>query len=317
MVLSGTTLALLALRYSPVHGLTEEKYKQMEAHLLAVTREGGPNAALSELETLLEGSEEVLQSCHRLVHAIGHEAYETYGITRALEHSDEACGAGYTHGVIEAYIEEVGYTKTRLAELCEQYPVGKNRDNCFHGVGHGLMYYHGNNLPEALATCNELGTHRDRLRCTEGTFMENFESDEVFHPSDFVNKEDIFDACRTQKLAYQKGACYFYAPLYFLNSHPRQYETMFKLCGSAEPDFLPTCIKGAASRVTKDTIRRIHYVEWLCSKQTGQEKACASGIGSYHFTQFGDEAKTRSMCDSLRPDYQSACLSALPTASGL
>ena len=143
--------------------------------------------------------------------------------------------------------------------------------------------------------------------------MENFASDEENHPSDYLNPEDPFTICRAQDKPYQKDTCYFYAPTYYLSVHSGAYEAVFLWCQHAEEGFVRTCIKGAASRVTKDNSRRISYVAHVCrALPRSYRGACAAGIGSYHYTQFADVQKTRALCEGLYVDLRDACKSVLP-----
>lgn len=319
LIVSVTTgvAVVLVLHLTPAGALSTADYNQLESHFSELVRTQDPGVALQELDEQSKLHESVLRSCHQLVHAIGHEAYEKYGdVAVALSFRNEVCGAGYVHGVIETYIETVGYSKTRLADMCNSYTIGPDRANCYHGAGHGLMYYSGNDVPVSLAACDSLPQVNDRLRCSEGVFMENFESDEIFHPSEFVDGENSFGICRAQSKSYQKGTCYFYAPHYYLRTHPSQYQTMFEKCITAEPAFVSTCIKGTASRVAKENTKRISYLDWMCSKQKNNEMSCAEGLGSYHYTQYGDAEKTRDFCSALRPAYHSACTKTLKGTPG-
>jgi hypothetical protein len=304
-------VAFFIYQNSPVEPLSPEAYKELEARLIALVESEDPRAALHALQAEIDRSESVLRSCHGLVHEIGHEAYEKYGdVAKAFSYRDEICGAGYIHGVIESYMDEKGFEESELSSICTSY-VGEDRDNCFHGVGHGLMFYTRNDVPASITSCHALADIKARMRCAEGVFMENFESDDVFHLSEYVDDHDLFSICRSQKEIYQKGACYFYAPLYYLNQHERDYADMFALCREAEAPYISTCIKGTASRVTKENIERPSLIFSYCMKQRGYEGACVEGIGSYFYTHYGDKTKVKELCSQVAKDYISACTSTL------
>lgn len=299
---------IYAVRTLPAEELTPGAYERLRTEVVARTLDTDPRATLDWLMRKAERDERVLRSCHALVHEIGHTAYEKYGdVAEALTYRDEVCGSGYIHGIIESYIEEVGYTDGVLEALCEKSTDATDRANCFHGAGHGLMYYTGNSLPESLAACDSLKNTSDQLRCAEGVFMENFGSDAIFHPSEYVDTVDTNAICRAQMGSIHKGACYFYAPLYYLNLHSRAYDEAFALCENVEPGYQRTCVKGTASRVTKENIFRISYAEAICARQGDMRFSCAEGIGSYHFTHYSDKEKTRALCASLRPEFRDSC----------
>lgn len=303
---------LYAVRSFPSEELTPEAYERLRQEVVARTRDTDPRTTLDWLTRKASRDERVLRSCHALVHEIGHTAYEKYGdVARALTYRDEICGSGYIHGVIESYIDEVGYEDGVLEALCEKSIDPADRANCFHGAGHGLMYYTGNSLPESLAACDSLSRAADRLRCAEGVFMENFGSDAIYHPSEYVDAADQHAICRAQRGPGHKGPCYFYAPLYYLNQHSRAYDDAFSLCADAEAEYQSTCVKGTASRVTKENIFRISYAENLCAKQGEFRRACAEGIGSYHYTHYSSPEKTRLMCESLRTEFREPCMRTL------
>lgn len=301
------SVAFYLYRNSPVEPLSPEAYKELEARLVALVEEEDPRVALNTLQAEIDRSESVLRSCHGLVHEIGHEAYEKYGdIAKAFSYRDEICGAGYIHGVIESYMDEKGFEESELSTICSSYE-GEDRDNCFHGVGHGLMFYTRNDVPTSVSSCHALTDTKARIRCAEGVFMENFESDDVFHLSEYADTENLFGICREQKEIYQKGACYFYAPIFYLNEHERKYPDMFALCREAETPYITTCISGTASRVTKENIQRPSLVFSYCMKQKGYEGACVEGMGSYYYTHFGDPKKVEELCTQVAKDYISAC----------
>lgn len=297
----------------PSKSLSAEEYEKTKTGLLSTVQNESPREALVELEKLSEENEAVLQLCHPLVHEIGHGAYAKYAdVGAALSYQNDVCGSGYIHGVIESYIDEHGYSADALAKLCSTYGVGAVRDNCYHGVGHGLMFYLGNNVPSSVAACDALQDQKARLRCSEGVFMENFASDEVNHPSEYLNRDDIFYICRAQTKPYQKDTCYFYAPTYYLTLHPGAYNAAFDWCKGAEDWFIGTCIKGTSSRVTKENSKRISYAAHECLKLPAEfQNKCAAGIGSYHFTQYANADKTRAMCNKLYPPLINACLSTI------
>ena len=83
----------------------------------------------------METSSDVNEFCHGLTHNIGHDAYDKYGFSAAMQQGDDTCGSGYFHGVIEKhFVNDAAVLKT-FKTICKP-----NDGRCFHGIGHGLMF---------------------------------------------------------------------------------------------------------------------------------------------------------------------------------
>ncbi|MEX0650256.1 MAG: hypothetical protein WD200_04590 [Candidatus Andersenbacteria bacterium] len=311
------TLAVAVLGWyfypSQPQKLDREEYKTVKDSLVAIVISEDPRVALEKLSQLTEKRSAVSGSCHALVHEIGHASYDRYqDVGEALYYRDEICGSGYLHGVIEGHMRTVPDVNAALRTVCSPYTDRFLRGSCYHGVGHGLMYYSNDNLPESLDRCQTYSHASDRVSCAEGVFMENFNTDQKLHPSAYLNEEDPFSLCRTQALDSHKGVCYFYAPLYYLNAHPGKYKQVFDWCQTAEESFTDACIKGASSRITKENMQNIALAERLCGGLVDEyQGSCAAGIGSYHLTHYGDRERTRQMCLTLRQEFQPVCLKAI------
>ncbi len=284
--------------------------QQARATLVLHVEQQNPEVAMSELKNDMQENKAVARSCHSLVHEIGEAAYKKYhDVAKALSYKNEMCGSGYFHGVIETYIGSTANLQDALQGICDGYTDVFDRANCYHGLGHGLMFVSNNNLPRALAQCDNYPDSKARIQCAEGVFMENFNTDLDDHPSAYLNQNDSMSICKTPLLDYQKATCYFYAPLFYLTVHPSQYPEAFAWCKTAEENFRDSCIKGVASRATKENIKGISYVENLClSLAAADQSACAEGIGSYYTTEYANRKLTRQMCLTLHEPLQEACL---------
>lgn len=132
---------------------------------------------------------------HHAMHAVGREAYRrTRDPHQTLVYlPPEAHGGqarfhydGYQHGVAEAFFAAQGGEKTTVAlgrELCSlsfdapsppTLPRGAEfaAENCFHAIGHALMFAHGNSVALALGGCDTLPQGWQRSQCYYGVFME-------------------------------------------------------------------------------------------------------------------------------------------------
>jgi hypothetical protein len=188
--------------------------EQNTKELLAIIDTQNPRAALLELANRMKTNPVVFRYCHGIAHEIGHKGYSKYGnFTKALQYQNSICSDGYLHGVIEQHFSRITNTAKILSEMktiCAE--TGKEIGRCYHGVGHGVMYYTENDLPKAIAICNSYTTNkRAKGNCLEGVFMENFLSDEVNHPSKYVDSRNPFTPCPSEPNSL-KPFCYFYAP---------------------------------------------------------------------------------------------------------
>ena len=149
----------------------------------------------------METDEALLRSCHPLVHDIGHAAYEKYGdVAEAMKYQNEVCNSGYLHGIIERRFEESDDILADVNSMCDPYRRGSYLGwQCYHGLGHGVMFYTSNDLPRSLEMCDALERDFDRSNCANGVFMENFSADQKLHVSDYLKESDPFYPCAEQE----------------------------------------------------------------------------------------------------------------------
>lgn len=286
---------------------TAEYYKNLNA-LIAIVNDQNPHLALQELAKRMTTNETVFQNCHVIVHAIGRAAYKKYGdFDTALQYQDTTCSDGYLHGVIEAKFASLGSAQAAIAELKSTCAKYHGTDRCWHGTGHGVMFFTANDLPKALSICNTYARSRARGRCYEGVFMENFLSDPDAHPTNYVDAHDPFKPCIAQAGAY-KPYCYFYVPIYYLGLHGNDYSAAIKWCEGAEKDYTDSCTRGVGSLAMKFNIDKPKYVESICMKANPDDvSSCIDGMVSYYLTFTGNLSKTAALCPQLEPAHQKTC----------
>jgi hypothetical protein len=152
--------------------------------------------ALRLLDRYQQTDGEMRNVCHPVVHAIGRETFRIHQtVPRSFELCDGSCHSGCYHGVIERFIGGAtgGHVsqedmKRRAANVCPGEPDSYLHLQCVHGVGHGVLFFSGYRLDDALAVCDSLKTPRDQRSCYGGVFMENlgaasYEKRDV-HPTD-------------------------------------------------------------------------------------------------------------------------------------
>lgn len=285
----------------------QKRIETISQQLAKTVIEKDPAAALAEMHIVVASDEAILAQCHSIGHSIGNTAMKKYkDVSTALRYSDEFCGSGYIHGVIETAIGNSTNLYDDLLTLCP-----KDSGNCLHGVGHGLMYYTENDIPKSLHYCDTFPAKREQLFCAEGVFMEHFNTDILSHTTHYLKSDDTTFPCTLQKEQY-KGPCYFYSPDYYLQLHPTDYKGAFAVCNSVETKFIPTCINGNASRMMKRNLLEPKLVERQCMLlQKEYQNFCIDGMVSYYVVNYYSLAKGRDLCSQLEDSNKTQCLNSV------
>jgi len=305
---------LLVIRSQNSNQLSEKDYERIRDGLVTIVKIQNPKLALNKLRGLISDNA-VANSCHGLAHEIGHASYKKYlSLDKALEFNDEICGSGYIHGAVEERMDNVSNIYSELTKVC----APQNQGICFHGVGHGFMYYTNNNLPKSLQLCDLLSQDYGRINCYDGVFMENFEGDHFLHPSTYLRKSDPLYPCRDQKDAY-KDSCYFYAPRFYLQINNGDYVNALSWCANAESGYKLTCIKGVGSGSMKQNLNDPKYVEKIClnAKSNTELNYCIDGMVSYYITNFYSLNAGKNMCGLLSKSNQQSCFASVKKRQNL
>ena len=268
-----------------------------------------PRKALELLWTAAQSDDRLLRSCHYLVHEIGHRAYQKYGsFPEAMQYQNEMCNSGYMHGVIEIHFENAESITRELRTVCNSYPlISFERWECVHGVGHGVMYFTLNNLPESLSLCEKYTTEFEQQTCANGVFMENFAVDGDVHISEYVRDTDLFYPCSDQTERY-KTDCYGYAPIYYLSLYPNEYQDALEWCGGAEPEYVHACVFGVGSQMMKENVSDPLHVEEMCEKDARYRANCIAGMTTLYVNHYGEIAPAEDLCPRLREENRTVCM---------
>ncbi len=288
--------------------------------LLQTVAEHDPGYALGLLKKLMLVNPKIAEECHPLVHEIGHAAYKKYNdFGKAISYHNEICISGYMHGVIEAAFVDAKSAFEAAKSFCAPYPPGKFLSwNCYHGIGHALMYYTGNNAPRSLSLCDAYAGPFARTSCVNGVFMENFNADTVLHPSEFLDSTDPTRLCRTLNESKQAD-CYLYAAQYYLRNSGQDFQKSFAWCGSVPPPFIQSCIAGIGGEAMKMHIDHPSYVEEICDKTDTKEHQsfCIDGMIGLYLYHTGSLSDTKKLCESLLTANQETCRSAVRNRESL
>ena len=299
--------------------LSIEEYSKVKEEFWGLMNTHDPKFVLTELRERVKIDNTLLRSCHALVHDIGHKAYEKYGdFGESMKYQDEICNSGYLHGIIETHFSKSANVFTAMKTVCSSYPLGKYISwECFHGVGHGLMYYTSNDLPKSLESCDRYESFFARLSCTNGVFMENFNTDQKFHHSKFLKESDPFYPCQEQASRHKRD-CYLYAPTYYLSLHKNDYVGALKWCEDAEFLYKSTCAQGVGSQAIKENINTPKLVEEICmSNKSAQVHSCINGMIGLFINHYGSLEPARKLCEQLEPSNRGTCYLSIQSNSEL
>lgn len=243
----------------------------------------GPKAALAQLQTTLQTDRSVQIDCHRIAHQMGSAALSRFKdrVAPAFIAGNPICASGYYHGIIERAF--LGQPTARLAtvarQLCSDPQIAAQRFlayQCIHGLGHGLMIYTGYDLPGSLKTCDDLRTGFDRVSCSGGVFMENFNSSYGV-TSKYVRMSDPIYPCNAVAERH-KLYCYLLVTANILRVTGGNLEATADACRRSERNWVSTCFESfgrdASGIAGKDAGRAIAS----CRLADAHEGDCLYGV---------------------------------------
>jgi cytochrome c553 len=248
-----------------------------------LTFKEGPKAALAQLQVTLQTNRAVQVDCHRIAHQMGSAALARFKdrVAPAFIAGNPICASGYYHGIIERAF--LGQPNARLAtvarQLCSDPQINAQRFlayQCIHGLGHGLMIYTGYDLPGSLKTCDELQTGFDRVSCTGGVFMENFNSSYGV-TSKYLRPNDPIYPCDAVAERH-KLYCYLLVTANILRVTGGNLTATARACLRSERDWVSTCYESFGRDVSgiagKDAGRAIAS----CRLAAAHEGDCIYGV---------------------------------------
>lgn len=288
-------------------GLIMPPTSPTEILLSDLVRDQDPPAAFAKLRQLMAGSAAIADDCHMLTHTIGNAAFAKYGsFEAAIKYNDDLCGSGYVHALIINSFSEVPDPTTMINTICA------GRDGyCYHGIGHGTMFFTQNDVPRSLALCATLDTSEHQARCSEGVFMQNFESTKMqMYPTPYFYPDDSLKVCR--ETPNFKTACYIYAGEYFA----QQWKTnpqLFSLCSGSEKGYVNECVSGIGDYLMAVNLANPQKALSVCDNapDTTTTAACVDGLVSYYLVNYNSIAQTQTFCNTLSGDDNTTCNASL------
>jgi mono/diheme cytochrome c family protein len=277
-----------------------------------LTFAAGPKVALAKLQRTLQTNRPVQLDCHRIAHRMGSAALSRFDdhVAPAFIAGSPICASGYYHGIIERAF--LGQPTARLGalarELCADPQIDARRFlayQCIHGLGHGLMIYTGYDLPASLKTCDELRTGFDRVSCSGGVFMENFNSSYGV-TSKYLRASDPIYPCDAVAERH-KLYCYLLVTANILRVTGGDLQRTADACLRSERDWVSTCYESfgrdASGMAGKDASRAIAS----CRLARSHEGDCIYGVAREIVNADAAAARGARFCARTDRRYRTRC----------
>jgi hypothetical protein len=278
---------------------TLAKYEQ-----LVVT--SGVRETLKVFQDEINTNSRLENSCHSIVHSIGQKAYEVLkSVPDALLFQDTVCNSGYTHGVLESYFNSIDEITSDIEKVCSNTNNDFQAWQCYHGIGHGFMFFTNNELNLSLDYCGQLNS-KDAEACANGVLMENFGGDENIHTSEFTDISNPNNPCAELDDSFSDD-CYVYAPTYYLSQNVDDYRGAIQWCEKSQEAFKDSCVRGVGSQFFKDFVDQPEKINSFCKYLSDENRIyCYEGASSFIIFYFGEFEKALTRCNEFR-EYQDLC----------
>jgi hypothetical protein len=288
--------------------LTASEFQAESTKLSDLMQNSGMDAVFSYVENAITNNPSFAKSCHPVLHKLGNMAYKHYGsYAAAIQYQNEICNSGYTHGVLEAYLSTTPDIDQALKTACNPTVESFHEWQCFHGLGHGIMFVTLDDVQKSIDRCNTaLPSAFSRAACINGVFMQHFIV--VDHQGNVpkTNPTSLND-CASQQPAY-KNDCYSYAPTAYLTVSDGEYMSALKWCNGAEPAYVAGCISGVGSETMKENINKVETVKKVCEEADKTfVSACISGAVIMHIFFHGSSSSAQQLCENQFKDHYGIC----------
>lgn len=243
----------------------------------------GPKPALDRLQAMIGSNTAVAANCHRIAHRMGSAALARFKdkVAPAFVAGQATCASGYYHGIIERAF--LGQPTDKLAvvarQLCSDPQISDQQFlyyQCNHGLGHGLMIYTGYDLPGALKTCDNMRTGFDRVSCSGGVFMENFNSSYGV-TSKYLRKSDPIYPCNSVAERH-KLYCYLLVTANLLRVNNYDQAKTADGCRRSEKPWIRTCFESFGRDVSGIAGKSVGKALASCRLAKQYEGDCLYGV---------------------------------------
>lgn len=319
-----------------------------------VMKHGGLEAGFTYARSMQEQLDYALN--HFVMHEIGREAYhDLHGnVIAALELQKKHSNPeqfdyeldGYRHGLFEAFFADRGTTDSRLAaEICpdsigvhRSKPVGvyayppapierveNDQDQCFHAVGHGIMYANNNDIKLSLSQCDKMPEDWQQQWCYYGAFMQYTYTDWPGYESELERHTKIPEGLTMTQLCdelpeRQQNACARLAGRGYIDKETRNtkehVQKVFDQCLAVKKQYQESCIVETAGSFmpeafAKDPVQALSMCTDVLSDFKSQ-RACTYGVVSGYKQGAGKFAYKNmdNICDLVDAKFNDVCVRA-------
>jgi len=264
------TAALVQCLGTPRESELECWRQRME---VLVTQNPTNAQAFSDADSAYKTSPYVQSNCHQIAHIIGRSAGKKYGgdVKKAYQDGNDFCSSGYYHGVLEAAltITDKATILSKLNDICSGVKAEGiyklKHFNCVHGLGHGLMQLHDNELFTALGSCDTLTDSWERQSCLGGVFMENIMNEfNPGHETKYLKADDLLYPCDAVE-NYYKEPCYLIQTAHMLKATGQNFAKTFELCGSVAQPYDATCYQSLGRDASGNSVSNLDSTTTTCN----------------------------------------------------
>jgi len=277
----------------------------------------------SEKNEVIQTFDEILQlyrknnPCHKLSHHMGMWFYAYLGnVTEALSYSDQVCGGGIFHGVVESYLlteqfQGKGPEALDLKAICPR--SGENPNyiehwQCLHGLGHGLTKLYPTDVLASVKRCDEFDGEIEQLSCSKGVFMQNVADHFETGKGDF-DEDDIFYPCNAVD-PKRAPACYHYHVSYLNLLNDGYIKNTFDDCDKIVPqEMIKYCYYGYGREMESDIKNRVSEAVRLCTlgQKSEYHSYCLKGMLLTIVNAGTKTDRGFSFCKTLPTEFKNDC----------
>ncbi len=272
----------------------------------------GPKPALQRLQRAMTSNAAVAADCHRIAHRMGSAALTRFEdeVAPAFVAGSPICASGYYHGIVERAF--LGQPTDRLAvvarRLCSDRQITEQRFlfyQCIHGLGHGLMIYTGYDLPGSLKTCDNLRTGFDRVSCSGGVFMENFNASYGV-TSKYLRKSDPIYPCNSVAQRH-KLYCYLLVTANILRVENYDQARTADACRRSEKAWVKTCFESFGRDVSGIAGKSASKALASCRLARQNEGDCLYGVSREIVNADADGRRGGRFCARVPSRHRAHC----------
>ena len=270
-----------------------------DAALFSYIKKFGTAETLKRLEEI-DQSRRARGICHARAHLVGDFTYELFG-NKAFELCDLKCGGGCYHGAIGSYAKEVGIKSFRegLKEFCLNSDL---YDQCFHGLGHGIMAWANYELFDALGLCDCMSNSPEYQKdCWQGVFMENLtgsQAKEGGHKSKYISN-NVSYPCTAVTDKY-KLTCHQFTSMRIGQLYRNNPARMALECSKVPKVYSRACFSGMGAEIILDKNDIESAIQACSHASTAENYDLCLQAATKQYIIGRTDAEIKKICDILK-----------------